>query len=209
MGRLDLFRSGIEEDIDLVAVGPLQRKDPPAVRQGEDDHSEHVILVLAPENELRARHFLQEFDQSHGSSSYGTIVPMANSVVIDASAVIAVVTNEVHKPALIRLTEGAELLSPSSLPVEVGNAFSAMFKQRRISLAEAKAAVQEYKRIAIRLTAVDLEKALDLSHQLNIYAYDAYLIACGLQHRSPLLTVDGGLRDAARRVGVEVLEVGP
>jgi predicted nucleic acid-binding protein len=52
-------------------------------------------------------------------------------------------------------------------------------------------------------------QALDLSHQLNIYAYDAYLIACSLQYRSPLLTVDGGLRDAARLVGVEVLEVAP
>ena len=75
---------------------------------------------------------------------------MAPSVVIDASAVIAVVTNEPHKPTLIRLTEGVELLSPSSLPLEVGNAFSAMFKRRSISLAEAKAAVEAYKRIAIR-----------------------------------------------------------
>jgi predicted nucleic acid-binding protein len=134
---------------------------------------------------------------------------MAAAVVIDASAVIAVVTNEAHKPALIRLTEGVELLSPSSLPIEVGNAFSAMFKRQRISLSEAKAAIEAYKRVAIRLTTIDLEQALDLSHHLGIYAYDAYLIACGLQHRSPLLTVDKGLRDAARRVGVEVLEVAP
>lgn len=132
---------------------------------------------------------------------------MAASVVIDASAVIAVVTNEPHKPALIRLTEGVELLSPSSLPIEVGNAFSAMFKRRRISLSEAKAAVEVYKSIAVRLMAIDLEQALDLSHQLEIYAYDSYLIACSLQNRSPLLTLDGGLRDAARRVGVEVLEL--
>ena len=129
------------------------------------------------------------------------------TVVIDASAVIAVVANEASKPALIRLTEGVELLSPASLPAEMGNAFSAMFKRRRISLLEAKAAIEAYKRIPIRLTALNLGQALDLSHQLGIYAYDAYLIACGLQHRSPLLTVDGGLRDAARLVGVEVLEV--
>lgn len=132
---------------------------------------------------------------------------MARSVVIDASAVIAVVTNEEHKPALIRLTEGVELLSPASLPIEVGNAFSAMFKRRRISLAAARGAVETFQRIAIRLTPIDLGQALDLSHQLNIYAYDAYLVACGLQYRSPLLTVDGGLRDAARRAGVEVLEI--
>jgi predicted nucleic acid-binding protein len=84
-----------------------------------------------------------------------------------------------------------------------------MFKRRRITLPEARAAVEAYKRIAIRLTAIDLRQALDLSHRLGIYAYDAYLIACGLQHHSPVLTLDGGLRDAARRVGVEVLEVAP
>ncbi len=129
------------------------------------------------------------------------------TVVIDTSAVIAVVANEASKPALIRLTEGVELISSSSLPAEMGNAFSAMFKRRRISLVEAKVAIETYKRIPIRLTALDLGQALDLSHQLNIYAYDAYFIACGLQYRSPLLTVDGGLRDAARLAGIEVLEV--
>jgi predicted nucleic acid-binding protein len=128
-------------------------------------------------------------------------------IVIDASAVIAVVTKEVHRPALIRLSEGAELISPFSLPVEVGNAFSAMFKRKRISLEDAKAAAAAYQQIAIRLTEIDLSRALDLSHWLEIYAYDAYLIACSLQHRAPLLTVDGGLRTAARRAKVEILEV--
>jgi predicted nucleic acid-binding protein len=128
-------------------------------------------------------------------------------IVIDASAVIAVVTNEIHRPALVRLTEGAELISPFSLPVEVGNAFSAMFKRKRISLEKAKAAAAAYQQIAIRLTEIDLEQALDLSHRLEIYAYDSYLIACSLQYRAPLLTVDGGLRTAARRAKVEVPEV--
>lgn len=128
-------------------------------------------------------------------------------IVIDASAVIAVVTNEVHRPALIRLAEGAELISPFSLPVEVGNAFSAMFKRKRISLEKAMAAAAAYQQIAIRLTEIDLGQALDLSHRLDIYAYDAYLIACSIQFRASLLTVDRGLRDAARRVKVKVLEV--
>jgi len=138
---------------------------------------------------------------------YNCTAMAAVPIVIDASAVIAVITNEAHKPALIRLTKGAELLSPSSLPIEVGNAFSAMFKRRRISLNQAKAAVEIYQHIAIRLMNIDLARALELSHQLGIYAYDAYLIACSLQYRAALLTLDGGLREAARRAKVEVLEV--
>lgn len=138
---------------------------------------------------------------------YNCTAMAAVPVVIDASAVIAVITNETHKPALIRLTEGADLLSPSSLPIEVGNAFSAMFKRGRISLQQAQAAVEAYQRIAVRLTEIDLARALELSHQLGIYAYDAYLIACSLKHRAALLTLDRGLREAARRAKVEVLEV--
>jgi predicted nucleic acid-binding protein len=132
---------------------------------------------------------------------------MTETVIVDASVVIAVVTDEAHKPALIGMTEGAELISPASLPVELGNAFSAMFKRGRISLAEAKAAIEAYQQIPIRLTAIDLAHAIELSHQLRIYAYDAYLIACGLRHRAALLTLDRGLRDAARRAGTEVLEI--
>src|SRR6185295_19456688 len=125
---------------------------------------------------------------------------MGSSVVIDASAVIAVVTNEVHRDALIRMTEGVELLSPTSLPMEMGNAFSAMFKRDRITLPAAKAAIRAYQRIAIRLIPVDLSQSLELSHGLGIYAYDAFLISCSMQTRAPLLSADGGLKTAARRM---------
>lgn len=130
-------------------------------------------------------------------------------VVIDTSAIIAVITNEAHKSALIGLTTGVDLLAPSSLPLELGNAFSAMFKQRRMTLEEAKAAFVQYKKIPIRLTEIDLPEALELSSRLAIYAYDAYVIQCGLLHGVPLLTLDGGQKEAALRAGLQVLEVPP
>lgn len=132
---------------------------------------------------------------------------MTMPIILDASTVIAVVTNEAHKPALVRMTRGAELLSPASLTAEIGNAFSAMFKRKRISLEEAQAAVEEFWRIPIRQVPIDVTHALELSHSLRIYAYDAYLIACGLQYHAPLLTLDGGLRNAARQAGVTVPEI--
>jgi predicted nucleic acid-binding protein len=130
-----------------------------------------------------------------------------NLVVVDVSAVIAVLTNEPHRPTLLRLTTGAELLSPVSLPIEIGNAFSAMFKRGRISLKDAEAAVEAYQKIVVRLTTIDLAQALELSHRLKIYAYDAYLLECCLRYRAHLLTLDAGLREAARRVKVHALEI--
>lgn len=128
-------------------------------------------------------------------------------IVVDTSAIMSVLTHEEHRPVLIRLTQDAELLAPSSLPVELGNAFSAMFTRGRTSPGEAKAALEMFRQIPIHLTEIDLARALELSHELGVYAYDAYVIACSLEHRAPLLTLDTGQQAAARRAGVTVLEI--
>ncbi len=127
--------------------------------------------------------------------------------VVDTSVVLAVVTNEPTRDQLVQATRDADLLAPASLRWEVGNAFSAMFKQQRVTLDQALAAVQTYERIPIRLVDVSLEATLRLSHRLRIYAYDAYVIACALQQRCPLITLDRELQVAAREAGAKVLEI--
>jgi predicted nucleic acid-binding protein len=54
---------------------------------------------------------------------------------------------------------------------------------------------------------VDLVKALIVAADLNIYGYDAYLIACAQQQRCPLVALDRGLIHSARQAGVAVVEV--
>lgn len=128
-------------------------------------------------------------------------------IVIDTSAVIAVIANEPEKPAIVEHTLGANLIAPVSVHWEVGNAFSAMFKRRRISLSQAKEAIKSYERIVFRFIDIDLGQSLDLASRLNMYGYDAYVLACALNLRSPLLTLDKKLAAAAPVVGVKVLEV--
>ena len=41
-------------------------------------------------------------------------------IVIDTSAIIAVIANEPEKPSLIRLTSGADLIAPASVHLEIG-----------------------------------------------------------------------------------------
>ena len=130
-------------------------------------------------------------------------------IVIDTSAIIAVVTNEPTKPSLIKMTSGAQLFAPRSIHWEIGNAFSAMLKRHRITLAQAQKAVVAYQLIPIRFIDVDLTQALKLASHLDIYAYDAYLIACAQKKKCPLLSLDRGLKHAAKSVGVTVLEVKP
>ena len=130
-------------------------------------------------------------------------------IVVDTSAVIAVAANESTKPRLIEMTRGQELLAPASLPWEIGNAVSAMFKQRRATLEKGLELVAQYQRIPIRLVEVSIEECLKIASSRNIYAYDAYVIQCALQAGYPILSLDAGLREAARLSGAAVLEVKP
>jgi predicted nucleic acid-binding protein len=129
------------------------------------------------------------------------------TIVTDTTVIIAVITNEPHKAMLIDKTRGATLAAPASLPWEIGNAFSAMFKQKRIELAAALTALDSYRKIPLQFVDIPLENALQLSSDLKIYAYDAYMIACALSAKAPLLSLDSKLCDAARRAGAMLIEV--
>ena len=130
-----------------------------------------------------------------------------NAVVIDTSALIAVITNEPSKDNLIRLTQNTDLIAPRSIHWEIGNAFSAMLKRNRITVDNAIQGIKTYQQIPIRLVEVELEETIKLATDLNIYAYDAYLVRCALKYKSLLLTLDQGLRHAAKSAHVQILEV--
>jgi predicted nucleic acid-binding protein len=128
--------------------------------------------------------------------------------VIDTSAVLAVIAEQPEKAELVRVTRGASLLAPPSLHWEIGNALSAMFKRKKLEVDQALQLLESYAAIPIRFTDVTLRQAVELSAQLGIYAYDAYVIACALNHRAPIVTLDGGLAARARELKLEVPEVG-
>jgi predicted nucleic acid-binding protein len=61
----------------------------------------------------------------------------------------------------------------------------------------------------VRFVEAELEESLRLAAELNVYAYDAYLIRCATKYGAPLLSLDQALLRAARSKGVDVLEVKP
>lgn len=128
-------------------------------------------------------------------------------IVLDTSALLAVLVSEPERPALLRVTEGATLVAPASLHWELGNALSAMLRRHRIDGPQAASAIASYGRVPLRLVDVDLPTAVELAEQLGLYAYDAYFLVCALVHRAPLLTLDGALGRAARKAGIRLVEV--
>lgn len=125
-------------------------------------------------------------------------------VTVDTSAVLAVAAGEPVRARLVEAVRGADLIAPASLPIEVGNALSAMFKRGRITLDQARLVLAAFRRVPIRLIEIDLSRSVALAHTLGIYAYDAYVIDCALAQSAPLLSLDGGQKQAASQAGASL-----
>ncbi len=128
-------------------------------------------------------------------------------LIIDTSALLAVILAEPERDKIVELTSGHSLMGPGSIPWEVGNAFSAMLKQRRLELSQVRRGLEIFQSIPIRFMRVDFSNSLAIADKTKMYAYDAYFLDCALRRAAPLLTLDGALFRAGRRLGVEMVEV--
>jgi predicted nucleic acid-binding protein len=126
-------------------------------------------------------------------------------ITIDTSAVISVCLNEPTKALLVSLSESCSLIAPRSIHWEVGNALSAMLKRNVVDLNTANLYLRSYHAIPIKMIDVDLEQSLSIASRYRMYAYDAYLLSCAMQHNTSLMTLDGPMKIAARQLGIRVL----
>jgi len=106
-------------------------------------------------------------------------------IVIDTSALLAVIAGEPERERIVELTSGHALVGPGAIPWEVGNAFSAMLRQRRLTLAEAQKGLRIFQTIPLRFVKVDMASALSLARDAGLYAYDAYFLDCAVRHAAP------------------------
>jgi len=130
-------------------------------------------------------------------------------IVVDTSAIIAVIAGEPEKAKLIELTKDATIVAPPSIDWEIGNAFSAMLKRSRIDLEQAIESIEVYQEILLDIVDIDLKEAVRLAGKHNIYAYDAYILRCAIEHNLPLISLDKRLIDVAKQEGIQVIEVEP
>jgi len=129
-------------------------------------------------------------------------------ILIDASVLLAVITDQPQKENLIKVTEGASLVAPFSVHWQIGKVFSDMLRRQRITLEQALRAIAAYQAIPITLIDVELDDALRLAALLDADIDDATVIQCAIEQDLPLLTLDLTLADLAQRAGAQVLEVG-
>ncbi len=127
-------------------------------------------------------------------------------VIADTNTFLAVALNEPEKDLIIRLTESCDLVSPEVLPFEIGNALTAMLKKGSLQASEVASSWEIVQHIPVDLRSINMKSALKIAVKFNIYAYDAYFLECANGLRSPLLTLDHGMKRIAREMGIELLE---
>jgi predicted nucleic acid-binding protein len=63
-----------------------------------------------------------------------------------------------------------------------------------------------YAKIPIQFVDTDLKSALALVSKHSIYAYDAYMLVCAKHFKIPLVSLDKGLVEVAKKEHIRVLE---
>jgi predicted nucleic acid-binding protein len=127
-------------------------------------------------------------------------------VVVDTSAVLAVLMGEPARDAVLQATRRVTLLAAPSLPWEIGNALVALVRRRRIRAHDVPRAWSAYRDVPVRFVEFDTLRALELGLEMGLYAYDAYVLQAAQAAHAPLLTLDGRQRDAARGAGIAIWE---
>ena len=91
-------------------------------------------------------------------------------IIIDTSAILAVLLNEPSRPKIVSITQNSVLGAPGSVKWEIANALTALFKRNRISIEEGHAVMKSFLSIPAREYQVDFETTLDVGNKYNIYA---------------------------------------
>ena len=82
-----------------------------------------------------------------------------------------------------------------------------MMKKARINLEQTIEAIDIYEEISMEVVEINLRDAIRLASRHNIYAYDAYILQCSIEHNIPLISLDQNLINIAKKEGVQVIEV--
>jgi predicted nucleic acid-binding protein len=128
-------------------------------------------------------------------------------IVLDTSVVIALLSSKKERELIIDKISGNDFICPESVIPEIGNAISAMFKRKRITLEEGIKVIKGFKGLKISFFPLNSERAVEICHEYNIYAYDAYILECAERFKLDLITLDKRMKEVAKLLNIFVIEV--
>jgi predicted nucleic acid-binding protein len=126
-------------------------------------------------------------------------------MILDASAIMAVIVKEPEREKVIQLTKGVIIISPNMVSYEIANGLTKMMKKKVIEKERMINAFKYYQRIPIRQIEVDFKKALEIAWDHKIYSYDACYLESAKRLGLPLLTFDGSMARIGKKLGINVI----
>lgn len=140
-------------------------------------------------------------------SSTGVPTRGSNAVVVDASAVFALIKNDAAAPALRKRLLERDLLfyAPAVIDLEILSTARRYVFRGELTVAQTDALFAVYASIEIVRFAHDSFFSRIWQLRENITAYDAAYVAIAEAHRIPLVTLDARLaKSAPRTIRVEL-----
>jgi predicted nucleic acid-binding protein len=126
-------------------------------------------------------------------------------VILDASAIMAVIIKEPERELIIQLTKGTVIVSPNMVSYEIANGLTKMIKKKVIEKERMINAYNYFEKIPIKTIEVNVKKALEIAWEYKIYAYDACYLESASRLKLPLLTFDGTMTRIGKELGVTLL----
>jgi predicted nucleic acid-binding protein len=127
-------------------------------------------------------------------------------IILDASAIMAIILNEPSRGKVINWTKNALLLAPDMISFETGNALAALYKRHLLSEKQILEAYCKFMAIPLKIIKTDIEKALKIACRYNIYAYDAYYLETAFRLKLPLITFDKRMKRTGIDMGIYIME---
>lgn len=117
--------------------------------------------------------------------------------IVDASAVVALLFDELTRDSVVARLRGCSLHAPSLLVFEVANA---CLKKMRAAPGEREALLEAFSlldAVSIALEPVNLREVITLAERAGLSVYDASYLVLALTLGSELVTLDAKLARAA------------
>ena len=132
--------------------------------------------------------------------------PNIMEIVIDTSALIAVIADEPEADMVLEYSQNAIFVSPNVISFEIANSLSRMLKKGRINdQSKMVELVKSFQQIPIKLFENNLQNIIQIVWNYKIYAYDAFYLDTAKSLNIPLLTLDKEMKNFGKDFGITIL----
>jgi predicted nucleic acid-binding protein len=127
-------------------------------------------------------------------------------IVIDTSALIAVIADEPEADMVLEYSQNAMFVSPNVISFEVTNSLSRMLRKGLINdQGKMVELVKSFQQIPIKLSENNLQNVIQIVWNYKIYAYDAFYLDTAKSLNLPLLTLDKEMKRIGKNFGITIL----